>query len=140
MDTSIRAHMTPAPHTIGKDQSLETATQIMREHHVRHLPVLDGGKVIGVVSQRDILFLEALADVDATAVTVEEAMSPEPFSVPADAPIADVVRTMSEHRFGAALVVHHGHVIGIFTTTDALDVLAKVLPARAPAAERVHVG
>jgi acetoin utilization protein AcuB len=125
--TPIRQYMSLAPHTIGKDQTLETASALMREHRVRHLPVLDGGRLLGILSQRDVLMLETLADVLPSEVTVEEAMTPEPFTVEADTALADVVRVMSAHRYGAALVADRGRVVGIFTTVDALDVLSKLL-------------
>lgn len=125
--TSIRAHMTPTPHTIGRDQTLAFAHALMRTHQIRHLPVLTGGKLVGIVSDRDLRFIESLKDVDPQRVLVEEAMTQEPYTVASTAPLGEVVRTMAENRYGAALVVDEGHVIGIFTAVDALRVLADVL-------------
>lgn len=125
--TPIRQYMSPAPLTIGKDQTLEAASAMMREHRVRHLPVLDGGRLLGMLSQRDVYLVETFSDVDPASVTVEDAMSAEPYTVDADAPLGEVVRVMSAHRYGAALVAERGRVIGIFTTVDALDVLSKML-------------
>jgi CBS domain-containing protein len=51
----IREHMSSSPLTIGPASSLSKAVKLMRDHHVRHLPVVDGRGVVGVLSQRDIL-------------------------------------------------------------------------------------
>lgn len=123
----MRDVMTESPHTIGKDQTLETASQMMRDKSIRHLPVLDGGQLLGILSNRDIYLIETLQDVDATRVTVEEAMSTDPYAVPPNAELKEVAREMAEKKYGAAVVMEGRKVIGIFTTVDALDALAKRL-------------
>ena len=55
----------------------------MREHGIRHLPVLDGGRLAGVVSERDLLFIDKLVDVDHERVPVSEAMSQDVYAVSA---------------------------------------------------------
>src|SRR5437879_4833811 len=52
--TTIRDYMTPAPHTIGVEQPLAVAAALMQAHHIRHLPVLHGGKLVGILSERDV--------------------------------------------------------------------------------------
>ena len=120
---TVRAFMTPSPVVIGHDQTLAYAHRVMREHEVRHLPVLDGGRLVGVVSQRDLHLVETLRDVDPERVTVEEAMTPEPFTVHPEAPLAEIARAMADHKYGSAVVVEDGKVVGIFTTVDALRAL-----------------
>ncbi|MCC6806562.1 MAG: CBS domain-containing protein [Deltaproteobacteria bacterium] len=113
--------MSLLPLTIGKDQSLAQAHAIMREHKIRHLPVLDGGAVFGIVSERDLHLVETFRDVDPTQVTVEEAASRDPFMVRYDATVGEVARRMADKKLGAALVVDDDErVIGVFTTIDAL--------------------
>jgi acetoin utilization protein AcuB len=116
--------MTPTPHTIGSDQKLETAHRMMREHGLRHLPVLRAGKLVGVISQRDLYFVEALAGVDVSVDAVADAMTSEVYTVTPEERLADVVTEMAEHRYGCTVVVERGRVVGIFTATDALRVLA----------------
>ena len=124
MTETIRDVMTESPHTIGKAQTLDKASHVMREQGIRHLPVLDGGELLGILSNRDVYLIETLQDVDPERVTVEEAMSAEPYAVAPDAPLRDVVAEMAEHKYGAAVVMEGRKVIGIFTTIDALRVLA----------------
>ena len=124
---SVAEYMTPRPHTIGHDQTLERAHEVMREHGIRHLPVLDGGKVVGLVSSRDLHLIETLRDVDPHTVFVEEAMAQDPYAVGPETPLAEVVATMAERQFGSAIVTDGRGAIGIFTTMDALRALAALL-------------
>jgi acetoin utilization protein AcuB len=125
--TTIAEVMTRSPHTIGRDQRLARAHDMMREHDLRHLPVLDGGKLVGVLSERDLYFVEAIAGTDQKLDPVAEAMATDLYVVaPGDA-VAEVARTMGQHKYGCAVVVDRGHVVGIFTATDALALLAKAM-------------
>jgi acetoin utilization protein AcuB len=124
---TVRDYMTPSPHTIGKDQTLDHASEVMRAHSIRHLPVLDGGTLLGLLSNRDVYLVETLKDVDPAKVTVEEAMSAEPYAVKPETALVDVVRTMEEHKYGAAVVMRGREVVGIFTTIDALRALRERL-------------
>ena len=126
----IARYMSTTPHTIGREQTLAVAHKLMREHKVRHLPVLEGGKLVGVISDRDLSLIETLRDVDATKVTVEEAMTQAPYTVSPDASLDEVVATMAEHRYGSAIVIDNANVVGVFTTVDALTALAELLHSR----------
>lgn len=120
--------MTRAPVTIGHDQPLARAHALMNEHGIRHLPVLDGRKLVGIVSQRDLHFLETLQDVDPEVVTVSEAMSVDTYVVSTRATVRRVAETMAERKLGSAVVVDsRERVIGVFTTIDALRALAALL-------------
>jgi acetoin utilization protein AcuB len=126
----IQAHMTTSPHSIGRDQPLLQAHAVMREHKIRHLPVLEGGELLGVISDRDLHLIETLRDVDPAKVTVEEAMSTEVYAVKPDAALDDVVETMAKHKYGCAVVIQNHHVVGIFTTVDVCRSLAELLRSR----------
>lgn len=119
--------MTLAPYTIGRDQPVSLARGLFREHRIRHLPVLDGGQLVGVVSERDIAFVEALRDIDPMTLVVEDAMSLEAYVVTPDALLAEVASHMAEHALGSAIVATAGTVVGVFTTVDALRSLSLLL-------------
>ena len=125
---TIGGWMTEQVFTIGDDQSLLAARQRMHEHNIRHLPVLHGGHLVGVLSQRDIAMVESLPGVELEAVAVEEAMAEEPWTVESGASLSDVATVMAERRLGTAIVVagpDSDRVLGVFTTTDALRALAQ---------------
>ena len=122
--------MTSSPLTIGPTSSLSKAVKLMRDHHVRHLPVVDGGRVVGVLSQRDILIMESLPGVNPTEVRVEEAMVRDVFTVAPDAPVGEVIETMIDRKLGSTIVCEGERVLGVFTTIDALHALHALLAPR----------
>jgi len=118
MMPAISRYMTSQPWTIERTASLAEAHKLMRDHQIRHLPILDEGRLIGIVSQGDLHLLETVADFALDSVSVEEAMTPNPCTVTSDMPLDDVVEIMSEKKYGAALVMGRDGVEGIFTTVE----------------------
>ena len=126
MPDTIKRFMTQPVHVIGAQQPLSEAHRQMNALGVRHLPVRSGGKLVGLVSQRDLHLIETLRDVDPLEVAVEEAMTQDVLTVEPDAPLRDVVHEMAERKLGSALVVEGHEVVGIFTTVDALRALEQL--------------
>lgn len=123
----VSQYMTPSPHTIGAEQSLSRAHELMRAHSIRHLPVLHGGKLVGIVTERDLHLVETLADVDDKSVPVEDAMMTVPYEVQPETPLDEVAQVMAEHKYGSAVVTKAGHVVGMLTTVDICRALADAL-------------
>lgn len=130
MKLTIEMFMSPAPYTIGIDLPLARAREMMQMHHVRHLPVLEGGRLVGIVSDRDLAFIENLKDVDPKEVSVEEAMSSAVYTVTPDTPLREIATAMASHKYGSAVVMRDGQVAGIFTTIDACATLLRLLNER----------
>ena len=126
----IRKYMSTFPHSIGLDQTLAHAHAMMRQHAIRHLPVLSGGTLVGLLSERDLHLIETLRDVDVHTVTVEEAMSGDVYSVSPEAPLDEVVDTMEQRKLGCTVVMQNHHVVGIFTTVDVCRALSELLKGR----------
>jgi acetoin utilization protein AcuB len=125
---TMSRYMTRQPWTIRKDGKMSQAHELMRAHRIRHLPVLEGGNLVGIVSDRDLHLIETLPDSDPDEVTVEEAMTEEVYAVGLEDPVDAVVERMAAHKYGCAIIVNRrGAVEGIFTTVDAMQVLADVL-------------
>jgi len=127
---AIQKFMTTTPHSIGADQTLAQAHAVMREHRIRHLPVLVGGKLVGMVTDRDLRFIETLRDVDPAKVTVEDAMVTDVYSVDPETPVDEVVREMAQHKYGSVVVMQNQKVVGIFTTVDVCTAFADMLHTR----------
>ncbi len=132
---AIREYMSPSAHTIGDEQPLAVAKRMMREHVIRHLPVLRGGKLVGVVSERDVAFIKAMTTLDDATTPVSEAMSSDVYAVGPEADLATVAADMAEHKLGCAVVVVGTKVVGVFTTVDGMRALADMLTERS----REHV-
>ncbi|MCA9650900.1 MAG: CBS domain-containing protein [Myxococcales bacterium] len=126
-DRPIRDFMTPSVHTIPMESTLPQARAMMKEHGIRHLPVLDGTSLVGLLSDRDLARMEGFPMIDFDLVSVPDAMSEEPYVVAPDDAAIDVFRTMQERRYGSAIISDGGTVVGVFTTTDALRVLVELM-------------
>jgi acetoin utilization protein AcuB len=134
---AVRHYMTRGIHAVLASESLRAAHEVMRSYRIRHLPVLESGALVGVVSLRDLILVEGLPGVDACRLRVADAMTHHPYVVGPEADVREVVTEMSERRLGSAIVVKAGAIVGIFTTVDALRAFAEVLgePCAPPAAD-----
>ena len=126
----VSQYMTRVPYTIQRNATLEEAHRRMRKHQIRHLPVLDNDKLVGIVSMDDLHLIESLQGVDPQAVPVEDAMTSDPYVVAEDAPLDRVASAMASRKIGSALVERGGEVVGVFTTIDALVALLHVWKTR----------
>lgn len=124
---TISEIMSPQVHSIGDEQPLAEAEHRMHTYQIRHLPVLRGGHLVGIVSDRDLAMVESLPGVDPKEVTVREAMTAEPYAVPPGASLKAVLREMAEHKYGTVVVVEGDRPVGIVTTTDALRLCVDLL-------------
>lgn len=116
----IKAVMTPFPHSVELGDSIEKARQAMSEHRIRHLPVTDQGRLVGVMSARE---LEVASD----ARVVRDAHLAGAYVVELTEPLDRVLLTMAKSHLGSALVVKRGKLVGIFTTTDACRIFGECL-------------
>jgi acetoin utilization protein AcuB len=129
----ISAIMRRGPYLVHDTDSLGTAHRLMTRGRVRHLPVVDGGKLVGILSERDVLAARARAgaDEDWWAKSVRYAMKTPVHTAGPDDPVVEVAGRMAAAKIGAMPVVELGKLIGLVTATDVLD--AEVREAMAPA-------
>lgn len=120
----IENFMTSTLVVISPQRSLAEASRLMRAHSIRHLPVVQRDKVVGVLSQRDVYLIETLSNTDPEEIRVEEAMTRESLLVDPEEPLHAVSRKMANLEVGSAVVVRDGKLLGLFTVTDALRALA----------------
>jgi CBS domain-containing protein len=119
--------MTPHPTTITPQTTLPEAHRLMLQCNIRRLPVVNKGKLVGIVTLGDIR--EAQAS-DATTLsiyelnflldrlTAKEFMAYEPVTISPDATIGDAAHLMLQHKIGGLPVVENGELVGIITETD----------------------
>lgn len=122
--------MTPSPHSVGIDQSAKVALELMKKYQIRHLPVRDGGALVGVVTDRDLQFALRLDKVDDEDLSVADAYTPEPYVVKKSTLLHEIAHRMACDKLGCAIVTEDEKPIGIFTMVDACRVLAGFLAGR----------
>ena len=116
----IKAVMTPFPHTVGIDDSIETARKAMKAQAIRHLPVTEGERLVGVISAQEI-------EVAADGRAVRDASLDDAYVVELTERLDRVLLAMASAHLGSALVVKRGKLVGIFTTSDACRIFGECL-------------
>lgn len=123
MNPTLGEVMTTIPVQVESSAPLFKVGELMRRYQVRHLPVIEGKKLVGVVSERDIRMFENSDPDQWLQRPVREIHTPAVFELPPDASVAEAVEGMLNRRIGSVVVVRDGEVRGIFTVTDALRIL-----------------
>ncbi len=117
---------------------LGIAEDIMRLGRVRHLPVLDGERPVGLVSQRDLFRagMSSVLQIDVESnqewlekVAVKDVMSHEVESIHPDQPMRSAVQTLLAKKIGCLVVVEDEALVGLISETDCLGYLAQLLEA-----------
>jgi CBS domain-containing protein len=130
---TLAAAMTRHPHSIRAGESLRTAEKMLEKIQCHHLPVRDGGALVGVLTDSDIAFAARIHP-DLSRVRVEEACTLEPVTVDVDTDLRTALAIMLEKRVDSVLVMStedasEPTLEGIFTLRDAARVLHELLPA-----------
>jgi len=123
----VQDFMTESPHSIGVTLTVGDAKNMMRAYEIRHLPVLEKGTLVGVLSDRDVQMIEIIAGKGADEVSVEQAMSQVVYTVSPTTPLQVCALHMYRHKLGSAVVMDGTKIVGVFTTTDAMRALSEVL-------------
>jgi len=118
-DPPVRALMTSNAMTVQADSTLEEATALCRSTCVRHLPVAEGVRLVGILSDRSLRRAHGQHLPDATAV--RELMAHDPVTVAPDAKVSVAARRMLDYKISALPVVEGERLVGILTLTDLLD-------------------
>lgn len=127
----VSKFMTPTPITVERTTTLAEASRLMKEHDIRHLPVVAGDRLVGIITERDISFVRSFELVDPTKVSVYGAMAEELYTVSPDAPVSEVVSLMAQKKLGSILVVQGKQIIGLLTTVDVCRAFSELIAAGA---------
>lgn len=123
--------MSPSPLSVSSADALPGVAQLMRDNAIRHVPVVDDGELVGVLSDRDIAAARTLRSRKLSELAVRDVMSDLPLTVGPGDLLSDVAALMVDRRVSAAVVVLDGEVVGMFTTLDALLALHRICAPRA---------
>ena len=134
--TQVRDVMSPEVVTLMAEDHLDLASDIMTLGRIRHMPVVSGDRLVGMLTQRD-LFRAAISSVLALRPSAErgwlgkirvgEVMTEEVITAQPDWTIRRAVDVMLDKKIGCLPVVEHDRLIGILSETDCLHLLARVL-------------
>lgn len=108
------------PRTIEASESVEAAIQTLLWHGFRHLPVLEGEKLVGVVSNRDLAWFVSAGGKAARRAPVSEAMHREPRTAGPDDSLTEAAARMAEDKIGCLPITEKGELLSLLTTTDIL--------------------
>jgi len=132
----VKDRMTPEPVTITPFTSFPEAVRIMREKGIRHLPVMEQEKLVGVVAWMDLLHaLPSMAKTLSVFETnyllanlhIQDVMSSPAITVPEDAPLEEVARLMVDKEIGCLPVMRNGAMVGLITETDIFETFVEIL-------------
>ncbi|MFT5891165.1 MAG: CBS domain-containing membrane protein [Dokdonia sp.] len=131
--TPVYSIMTTNVVSLNTTDSLEKAEKLFKDHNIRHIPVVQGKQIIGILSYTDLLrisFADAAGedeqDIDTTVYnmfTIEQVMAKKLVTVTSDTTIKEVAEILAKKEFHALPVVDNNMLIGIVTTTDLINYL-----------------
>ena len=125
----IKDVMTPTPITVTPNTHLVTVKRSMSQHKIRHIPIVEKGELLGILSERDLGHAEVIfKDRKMEEVRVSDLLYREAYFVYEDASLSDVLKYLIKNKVGSTVVLNQGkHVTGIFTTHDACKLLLDTL-------------
>jgi CBS domain-containing protein len=117
---TLMAVMTPFPYSVKLDSLFSYAKNLMQQHKVNHLPVMEGAEIIGVITSRDLRSRKKLQlnNEDKSKLRVKDAYISVPYVVDIHQPLEDVLLTMANKHHNSALVTKNKKLVGIFTYID----------------------
>jgi len=136
----VRQRMTANLITVNPHTSVPEALRLMRDKHIRRLPVVDShGHLLGIVSDKDLLHAQPSAATTLSVweipellarITVEQVMARDVVTVADDTPLEEAARQMADRRIGGLLVMKGDDLVGIITETDLFKALLEMAGGR----------
>jgi CBS domain-containing membrane protein len=131
----VREIMMGSPVTLKPDETLDLANDVISLGRIRHIPIIEDGRLVGVLSERDMMgaattTIFGLKRKSKSAllksVLIKDVMKKKVVTVKPDTPIKDAAHLMKEKKIGCVPVVNEGSLVGLVTTTDILRYVENV--------------
>ena len=125
--------------SVTPDTPINEVLAMFRQEHIRRAPVMKDGKLVGIVSERDLLNASPSPVTTLSIwemhyliskVTVSQVMSKKVITVDQDTPIEEAARIMADKKIGGVPVMYDGKVVGIITETDLFKIFLELMGAR----------
>jgi acetoin utilization protein AcuB len=129
--------------TIPPDLPIAEALGLMKREHIRRCPIIDDGKLVGIISDKDLLNASPSPVTTLSIwemhyllskITVSEVMTKNVLTVAEDTPIEEAARIMADNKIGGVPVMRDRVVVGIITETDLFKIFLELMPSRPPRA------
>lgn len=133
----VRDRMTTGLITVNVDQPIREAWDLVEGRKLRRFPVLSNGKLVGIVTDRDlrnatassvVLTERKYQDYLLDSIKIESIMTPDPVTISPDADLRDAAKSLLRLKVGGLPVVEQGRLTGIITETDMIEALVDLLP------------
>lgn len=131
----VKDWMTPNPICVGIRTTLPEAFKLMQAHHIRRLPVVNGGKLVGIVTRGDLRGAQASEATSLSVfelnylvekVTLDHVMNTRVITVTPDTTIGEAAQLMLKNSIAGLPVVSDGKVVGILTESDIFRMVVKI--------------
>ena len=125
--------------SITRDMPIHDALALFKKEHIRRAPVLKDGKLIGIISDKDLLNASPSQVTSLSVwemnymlskITVKEVMTRKVLTVQVDTPIEEAARLMADNKIGGVPVMKADKVVGIITETDLFKIFLELMGAR----------
>ena len=125
--TQVRDWMTADPISAPPTMSLPEALQVMARHNIRRLPIVDKGRLVGIVTRGDLRGAQPSRATSlsifelhylVSRITLDEIMTRNPLTVNDDTSVQDAARLMLQRKISGLPVLHEGKLVGIITESD----------------------
>lgn len=116
--TTVRDAMTPGVETVEPSQALREAAKLMKSGDFGSVPVVENGRLVGMLTDRDIVVRAVAQGLDPSSAQVGEVASTSPITVEPDQDLAEALRLMAQHRVRRLPVVDDGKLVGVLSQAD----------------------
>jgi len=126
--------MTSFPYFVEASDTVATLERMMDEHDIRHLPVQEKGKVVGIVSERDLhhFVKRSATPEEKGGIRARDIMVGDPYLVAFNTPLSEVVSGMAARHIGSAIIMRRGKLAGVLTAIDVCRILSDYLETMFP--------
>ncbi|NNC68397.1 MAG: CBS domain-containing protein [Gammaproteobacteria bacterium] len=130
---TLKAAMTPFPYSVQLETTLTTVRKLIQDHNIHHIPVMNSGEIVGVITGGDVEAREKMVNGDnEQSLEVLHVHMSKPYIVDINEPFENVLLTMADKHIGATVITKHGKLVGVFTYIDACRYFGEYLQAKFP--------
>ncbi|MCC6605368.1 MAG: CBS domain-containing protein [Anaerolineae bacterium] len=135
----VKRRMSQPVITVPPDMSVPDCLKLMQREHIRRTPVVENGRLVGIVSDKDLLNASpstatslSIWEINylVSRIRVKDVMTKDVLTITEDMPIEEAARIMVDNKVGGLPVVNNGDVIGLITETDLFKMLLELMGAR----------